>query len=150
MSKFIREVFFPWSGFRVTKQRLGNISDNIKTTFRILRRAKEPVQAANSLKQAELKVRYRNARITALGLLALLAWSVYILMTSKNLQSFVLSALWSSGVAVYYLALCKDLYKSRVALSNWNERENISVTLLDYLNAVAENPKNLLPCNINN
>lgn len=148
MNKFIKEALNPLSGLGITKQRIGNISDNIKTSFRILRRVKEPIQVENSLEQAELKVRYRNARITALSLLALLAWSVYILMTSTNLQSFFLSGLWSFGVAVYYLALCKDLYKSRVALSSWNDRAKISVTLLDYLNAVAENPKNIFPCNI--
>jgi uncharacterized MnhB-related membrane protein len=145
MNKFIKEAINPLSGLGVTKQRLGNISDNIKTSFRLLRRKQKPSQVEISLEQSELKVRYRNARITAISLLALLAWSFYILMASKNLQSIILSGLWSVGIAAYYLTICMDLYKARIALSNWNERAKISITFLDYLNAVAENPKNILP-----
>lgn len=148
MRKFIKDAINPFSGLGKTKEILGNIGDNISTINRLLFRAKPPVTDEACIEQTELRVRYRHARLTAMVLLAMFTWASVSLILTRTTQGFVLSSLCTLGVAMYYLSLGKALYQSRLALSNWPEREKLSVTWSVYFNAIAESPKNILPLNI--
>lgn len=148
MSKFLKEVINPFSGLGKTKRILGNIGDNVSATIRLLSRTEKHTTDETSIEQAELKMRYRHARATAMVLLAMFAWSSVSLFFTETTQGFIVSSLCCLGVFMYYLALCKVLYTSRLALSNWPEREKLSVAWSDYFNSIAENPKNVFPRNI--
>lgn len=148
MIKFLKDAINPFTGLGKTKQILGNIGDNISTTVRLLSRTESPVSDEACIEQTELRVRYRHARLTAMVLLAMFTWAAVSLILSKTTQGFVLSGLCSLGVAMYYLYLSKALYQSRLAISNWPDREKLSATWSDYFNAIAESPKNILPRNI--
>jgi hypothetical protein len=139
-----------------TKRRAGNIWFNISATARLIRfifngqKATKAHSSAEQVEQAELKTRYSNARYTAFGLLAMLVWAFASLLLSKTAQGFFLGSFCSLAVGMYYIALCRALYKTRLSLSNWPEALNLAVTWADYFNSVAENPKNLFPRNIKN
>lgn len=148
MSRVIKEAINPFSGLGKTKQILGNIGDNISTIFRFLLRPDKKTAEEVPIERYELTIRYRNARITAMILLTMFAWAFVGIFFAQTAQSFVLSFVCSLGVGLYYIALCKVLYKSRISLSNWSERGTISVTWSSYLNAIAEDPKNIFPRNI--
>jgi hypothetical protein len=150
MRKFLKDAINPFSGLGKTKLILGNIGDNLSTTVRLLSRAQPPVSDEACIEQTELRVRYRHARLTAIVLLVMFTWASVSLILTKTTQGFILSSLCSLGVAMYYLSLSKALYQSRLALSNWPEREKLSVTWADYFNAIADNPKNIFPRNTKN
>jgi hypothetical protein len=145
MAGFIKKTINIFIGYAETEQSLGNIRKNISAIYDHLSNAKKVTRNEPDLAQAELLVRYRRARLTAFGLLTMLLWSFYCLLFSNNAQGIVTSSIAVFGVGIYYLALCRDLYKTRLVMSNWSKREMVNMTWPRFFNAIAENPKNLYP-----
>ena len=159
MGKRINKFVNHFVQYDQTKRRAGNIWFNISATARLIRfifngqkatKAHSSAEQVEQVEQTELKTRYRNARYTAFGLLALLVWAFASLLLSKTVLGVFLDSIFSLAVGMYYIAICRALYKTRLSLSNWPEGQNLAVTWVDYFNSVAEDPKNLFPRNIKN
>ncbi|WP_454869836.1 hypothetical protein [Pseudomonas putida] len=141
----LKGVNNPLSGLADSKQIISNIGDNISDTFRLLSKPKTPIAEEQPVEKMELIRRYSYARATAIGLLGLAGWSFVNLLLSANYTAFLAGGLTTSITTAYYLALCRALYKARLAIADWQAHESLSVTWLDYFNAVAENPMHALP-----
>jgi hypothetical protein len=148
MNKFLKEMINPLTGLGQTKKILGNIGDNLSATLSLLSKPKKSAVDQTSIDQVELKTRYKNARLTAFVLLAMFGWAFVNMLITQTTQGFVLSILGTIGVGLYYFAICRALFKARLALASWADQGKLSVTWIDYFNAIAENPKNAFPRNI--
>lgn len=141
----LKDALNPFAGYSKSKKILGNIGQNLSAIVSLRPNVRRSPTDEGKIEIGEAIRRYRNARLTAIALFLMLVWASTNFVLANSLQSVLVGGLSSLLCGAYYLAICRELFKVRLAVANWSERETLSVTWIDFINAIAEKPSNILP-----